>query len=190
MVALYALGAASPLLAQDRCAPPDNLAEAVAEADYVFTARAIAPVELVIPDGSRPADGWSFVATGVAKGQVPPEQLVAVPPADDACAVLFERETDYLVLATDERADLPAAVVYVDTATGTRPLSEAGEIDLTFVEPQPIPVDPDSFPVIEDPLARRASGDVLTARAGLVMALIVSVTAGLAVWLWRTRPRS
>lgn len=189
-VVLLTLGPAGPLAAQDRCAPPDSLADAVARADAVFTARAIAPVELVIPEGSQPADGWSFVVTGVAKGQVPPEQLVAVPPEGDVCAVTFEREREYLVFATDDRSDLPAAVVHVDAASGTLPLSEAADAALTFADPQPLPVDPESFPEVEDPLAQRAAGDVLTIRTIVVITAIVTVTGGLGIWLWRTRPRT
>lgn len=181
---------AGPVSAQPACTPPASLDAAIAAADHAFVARAIAPVELVIPDGSEPADGWSFVVSGVAKGQVPPEQLVAVPPSEDGCTLSFERDAEYLVLATDERSDLPAAVVFVDAASGTVPLAEAGELELELAEPRPITVDTESFPVIEDPLAQRAAGDVLTARTVVVFALIVSVTAGLGAWLWRTRPRS
>lgn len=193
LIAILLLAMVSaPTAAQARqctCGPLSD-AQAVEQADYVFTARVIAPVELLIPDGSAPADGWSFVVTGVAKGQVPPEQLVAVPTASDECSIDFDRETEYVVFATDERADLPAAVVAVDACGGTRPSSEPVGVDLVFAEAQPIVVDPDSFPVVADPLEQRAEGDVLTRRAVVVVGGIIGATALAAWWLWRTRPET
>ena len=162
--------------------------DAFEQATHVFRARAIAPVELVIPEGSDPADGWSFVVTGVAKGQISPEQLVAVPPDSDRCAVTFEREVEYLLFATDDRADLPAAVVSVGPCSGSRPVTAPFDGSLVFAAPRPIPVDPDSFPVVADPLEQRAKGDVLTARALIGIVAIIGITTTAAIWLWRTRP--
>ncbi|MGI9603535.1 MAG: hypothetical protein ACR2QE_16745 [Acidimicrobiales bacterium] len=186
---VVALGGLAPggVSAGARCACDDLTdPDLFEQATYVFEARAIAPVELVIPDGSRPADGWSFVVTGVAKGQVGPEQLVAVP--DDDCAPVFDREATYLIFADDRRADLPAAVVYTDVCAGTRLATEPFDGDISFRTPEPIPIDTDAFPVVADPLEQRAIGDKLTTRAVIAFVVIIGGTAALAAWLWRTRP--
>jgi len=187
VVALSAPAAATAQESSCTCAGPRSDAEAFEQAVYVFTARAVAPVELAIPDGSRPADGWSFVVTGVAKGRVGPEQLVAVPPESDGCSMHFERDREYLVFATDARSDLPAAVVAVDPCGGTRAASVPFDGELSFREARPIPIDTDAFPVVDDPLAVRREGDRLTLRAAVIFALIIGGTTGVAVWLWRTR---
>lgn len=167
-------------------APSDD--EAFDRAVHVFEARAVGEVELVIPEGSEPADGWSMVVTGVAKGEVPIEQLVAVPPSSDACPGDFEVGGEYLVFADESRDDLPAAVVAVAACSGTRAASEPFAGDLTFREP-PARLGDGDVPV-DNPFGAKAEGDRLTMRALIGFTAIISATTALAVWLWRTRPES
>ena len=162
-------------------------AEAFDRADHVFTGVAIARVRLLIPEGSAPADGWSFVITGVAKGTVPPEQLVAVPPADAACSIDFERDVEYLLFAADGRSDLVADTVATDGCSGNRRADQPFDGVLTFSRPEVIPIDPGSFPADIDPLAQRAEGDRLTPRAVAGFVVIIAASGGGAWWVWRGR---